>query len=72
MQQAVPISHLIDRARRLREVRAAQRRFMRLWANERADWWLRQLRPDLGPATTASLDAQAAAPRSRVTDFLDD
>jgi hypothetical protein len=37
------IAHLVDTATRLRMVRAAQRRFMKLWAQQRAEMVTRSL-----------------------------
>jgi hypothetical protein len=40
---AETIARLMDTASRLRKVRQAQRRFLRRWAEERADEWSRLL-----------------------------
>jgi hypothetical protein len=40
IEEAPTIARLVDVAARLREVRRAQRRFLRRWAQERSDRWL--------------------------------
>lgn len=68
--EAPTISRLVDVAARLREVRRAQRRFLRRWAQERSDRWLAAI-------AESAERTQLTAPRFRrqllqSDDLLDD